>query len=69
MNKSYRIHNMDTGADWTFQAWTAYEAMQKLLYSLNLSHRDDSAAINKTESGTLLYTEHNGQTWCVLNNR
>ena len=71
MNKYYKfytVRHMETGTEYTFEAWTAYEAMQKMLYTLNLSKRDPNATINKTESGLHLYLEHSGNIYAVRNN-
>ena len=58
---------LDTGEGLWFQAGTAYEAMQKLLYTLNLKKKDDSAKINITKSCLHLFTIHCGQYWTVRN--
>lgn len=58
---------LDTGDALWFQAQTAYEAMQKLLYTLNLKHQDNDATINITRSCLHLYTIHNGNYWSVRN--
>lgn len=67
MNKSYTVYEMETGTAYTFLAWTAYEAMRKMLYTLNLSRKDPNAVISKTESGLHLYLEHNGSIYAVRN--
>lgn len=61
------VTNLDTGATWGFVAKTAYEAMTKLKYTLDLSHKDPNAVINKTESGRCLYMDHSWNTWAVVN--
>jgi len=66
MNK-YVIVGMDTGERFTFLARTAYEALQKLIYTLNLAHLDSAAAVQKTESGLHLYVVYNGNTYAVKN--
>ena len=68
MSKFYTVFDMETGTGYTFQAWSAYEAMQKMLYTLNLSRKDPDASINKTESGLHLYLEHCGSIYAVRNN-
>ena len=60
------VINLDTGAEYIFTAKTAYEAMQKMIYTLNISGKWD-AVINKTESGKTLYIEHNGNTYSTVN--
>lgn len=61
------VTNLDTGVTWGFGAKTAYEAMIKLKYTLDLTHKDPDAVINKTESGRCLYMDHGGNTWAVVN--
>lgn len=61
------VKNLDTGATWGFHAATPCEAMEKLLYTLNLKGKDPAAKINKTESGRVLYMDHSGNTWAVVN--
>ena len=60
------VINLDTGAEYIFTAKTAYEAMRKMIYTLNISGKCD-AVINKTESGKTLYFEHKGNTYSVVN--
>lgn len=64
----YTIKNLDTGAELGFTAQTPYEAMQKLVYTLNLKKHDNMATINKTENGLYLWLKHSGETWVVRNN-
>lgn len=44
---------------------TPYEAMKRMLYTLNVNHNDPDAVINKTESGLHLYFDHCGKTYAV----
>lgn len=60
------VTNLDTGAIWGFAAKTAYEAMEKLKYTLDLNHKDENAEICETKSGRCLYMDHSGQTWAVV---
>lgn len=57
---------LDDGYKYFFSARTAYEAMQKMKYTLDLSHKDPGAVINKTESGRCLWMEHGGNTYSVV---
>lgn len=59
------VFGLDTHERLTFQARTPYEAMQKLLYTLNLKHMDKTAKIEKTNSNLHLYTVHCGNTYAV----
>ena len=60
------VINLDTGTEYIFTAKTAYEAMRKMIYTLNISGKCD-AVINKTESEKTLYIEHKGNTYSVVN--
>jgi len=62
-----KVTCLDTGESLWFQAHTAYEAMQKLLYTLNLKHKDDSAVVNMTGSCQHLFTIHCGKYWTTSN--
>ena len=64
--KSIKVFCLDDGSIYTFLARTAYEAMEKMRYTLNLS-RQEEAVINKTESGRVLYFDHAGKTYSVMN--
>ena len=57
---------LDTGKHYWFSARTAYEAMSKMKYTLDLSQRDPEAKINKTESGRCLYLDHSGKTYSAI---
>ena len=56
---------LDDGKQYWFTASTPYEAMQKMKYTLDLSHTDKDAVISKTESGMHLYMDHGGKTYIV----
>ncbi len=58
---------LDTGISYGFIATTLYEAMRKMIYTLNISNEDSDAVINKTISGEHLYIEHNGKTYAIRN--
>ena len=60
--KSIKVFCLDDGAMYTFLARTAYEALDKMRYFLNLKVKDE-AVINKTESGRVLWFEHSGKTY------
>ena len=53
-----KIFCLDDGRELSFFAESGYEAMQKLLYYLNLSHQDNDAKIELC----------NGRTWSVVHN-
>lgn len=58
---------LDDGKRYGFVVRTAYEALQKMIYTLNLNCKDDNAVINKTESGAHLWFEHSGKTYAIAN--
>lgn len=58
---------LEDGKRYLYVNCTPYEAMQRMLYTLNLSREDPNARINKTVSGMHLYIEHNGKTYAVRN--
>lgn len=59
------VNCLDDGKSYGFDAKTAYEAMRKMLYTLNIKRNDENAVINKTESGLHLWFEHSGKTYAV----
>lgn len=67
MNGFIDIFGLDTHETLTFQAVTPYEAMQKLIYYLNLSHKDSAANVQMTKSGLHLFVIHHGRTYSVRN--
>lgn len=67
MAKLYTAHKLGGQEKLSFQSESAEQAMQSLLYFLNLSHKDESAKIIRTNSGLFLYTIHNGNTWTIKN--
>lgn len=60
------VTDLDSGIKYGFSAKTPYEAMRKMIYTLNISGKCN-AKINKTESGKHLYVEHNEHTYVVRN--
>lgn len=63
----YRVFCLDDRKNYYYGASTPYEALTKHIYTLNLSDKDDTATINKTESGLHLYTIHRGKCYAVRN--
>ena len=62
-----KCYNLDTHRWLYFTARTPYEAMEKLLYTLNLKRKDTSAKIQLLGGGRTLSIIHNGETWSCLN--
>lgn len=56
---------LDDGRVHYFSAKTPYEALNKMVYTLNIGCKDDNATINKTESNLHLYVEHSGKMYAV----
>lgn len=52
-------------ATMTFEAETPQDAMEKLLYTLNLRRHDPNAKIQLTKSGKHLFVEHFGKTYGI----
>ena len=59
------VNCLNDGKQYGFVAKTPYEAMQKLKYTLDLSHEDKKAKVNKTESGLHLWMDHSGKIYSV----
>lgn len=63
--KRFEVVCLDDQQRFTFQAVTAEEALQKMLYTLNLSHMDRAATIQQTGSGKHLFMDHGGKTYAI----
>ncbi len=63
----YRVFNLDTHQVLWFAKPTAYQAMEALIYYLNLSKRDKNAKIQLCGGGRTLSVIHNGETWGCIN--
>ena len=61
--RKIKVFCLDDGSTFLFLAKTAYEALEKMKYTLDLCEKDDGAVINKTESGKCLWFEHSGKTY------
>ena len=63
-----KVFCLDDGSTYIFEKGiTPYEALKRMLYTLNVARNDPNAVINKTESGLHLYLEHFGKTYAVRN--
>ena len=60
-----KIFCLDDGRELSFFANTAYEAMEKLIYFLNLKHQDNDAKIELC-NGRTLSVVHSGKTYGCL---
>lgn len=63
--KRFEVVCIDDQRRFIFQTETAEEAMQKMLYTLNLSHMDRAATIKQTGSGKHLCMDHGGKTYAI----
>lgn len=59
------VQNIDDNKTLYFDAQTAYEAMTKLIYYLNVSDgmNGKNLTINKTESNRFLFVVYKGKTY------
>lgn len=59
------VQNIDDNTTLYFDAQTAYEAMTKLIYYLNVidGRNAQNLTINKTESNRFLYVIYKGKTY------
>ena len=55
-----------TGNHYWFSALTAYDALSKMKYTLDLREQDPEAKIYKTENGRGLYLVHSGKTYGTI---
>ena len=67
MAKSYRVFNLDTRKSLYVVKPTAYQAMEALIYYLNLSHLDKDAKIQLCGGGRTLSVVHNREMWGCIN--
>lgn len=58
---------LDTGERLYFSAKTPLQAMQSLIYYLNISKRDDNAKVLLKGGGRTLSVEHSGKTYSCRN--
>ena len=56
---------LDTGAEYIISSISGYDAIQKMLYTLNLKHRDDNAQLSLCNGRTWSLV-HNGQTYAAI---
>ena len=55
---------LDNGKQYYFNATNEYEAMEKMLYTLNCRHYDSEAIIRTSKK--CLYIEHLGKTYGIV---
>jgi hypothetical protein len=50
----YTVYEVDSGTEYCFNANSPFNAMEKMLYTRNISQQDINAEIKKTKHGYLL---------------
>lgn len=68
VGKMFYVICMEDRKEYGFIAATPFEAMRKMIYTLNLANKCEPK-IHKTESGLHLWFEHNGKTYAIRNER
>lgn len=69
MRKIYRIRCIDDDKIFSVGAETPQEAIYNLMYTLNLNRFDKNCKILLTNSKKVLYIEHSGKTYALLNKK
>ena len=57
---------LDNGVEYFFTAISGYDAIQKMLYTLNLSHEDKNAKIELCNNRTWSLTHNNKTYACAI---
>ena len=61
-----KVFCLDDRSEYLFTATSGYDAMQKMLYTLNLVNKDESAKIELC-NGRTWSLQHNGKTYaCAM---
>lgn len=60
-----RVFCLDDGMDYFFSAISGYQAIQKMLYTLNLEHEDKNAEL-KLCNGRTWTLKHNGKIYACI---
>ena len=61
-----KVFCLDDGMEYFFVAISGYDAIQKMLYTLNLKHEDKNAELELC-NGRIWSLKHNGKTYaCVM---
>ena len=61
----YTVLQMDDGIEYKFTANSGYEAMNKMRYTLDLSHKDPDCTISLVSSRTWVMV-HTGKTYACF---
>ena len=60
-----KVFCLDDGMEYFFVAISGYDAIQKMLYTLNISHKDNNAEI-KLYNGRTWSLKHKGKTYACV---
>lgn len=61
-----KVFCLDDGMGYFFVTISGYDAIQKMLYTLNITHKDDNAVLELC-NGRTWSLRHNGKTYaCVM---
>lgn len=63
--KAQTVFCLDNKREFIFLASSPYEAMRKMLYTLNLSHQDKEVKVSLTKSGLHWTMDHCGKTYSI----
>lgn len=63
----YDVFCLDTAGHFYFDAKSPFDALYKMLYTLNLQKEDRTAIIKASKTGKTLNFVHHGQTYSVIN--
>ena len=69
MKKSYKIRCLEDDKLFFIGAETPKEALYNMMYTLNLKHFDKNCEILQTKSKRILYIEHFGKTYAIVNKK
>lgn len=69
MKKIFRIRCLEDDKTFSIGAETPNEALYNMMYTLNLNRFDKNCKILTTNSKRILYIEHTGKTYAILNKK
>ena len=69
MKKIFKIRCLEDDKVFSIRAETPHEALYNMIYTLNLKRFDKHCEIFTTNSKRILYIEHTGKTYAILNKK
>ena len=69
MKKIFRIRCLEDDKTFSIGAETPNEALYNMMYTLNLNRFDKNCKILTTNSKRILYIEHTGKTYAIVNKK